>query len=288
MMDLSFINLILHGIFLGGIFACLGYGVFMWKGVMGIINAAHGDFAVLASYICFLLLEFYGVDPLLALPLVIILMFTLGFVIQKYMINRFLPGNITRILLITFALSVITQNSLQILFTVNERSLYVSYYRRSITLGYLNIPLVYLLSFTIAIITFIILYLFLTRTLLGKAMRAIPKDIEAAKMLGINPANIYNYSMGISVALAGIAGVILGLLYQFDPFTGVSYMVISLGVVIIGGLGSIKGTIVGGIATGLAYVLGGYFLGPLFQYVVCYLLILIALIIKPTGLFGGG
>jgi branched-chain amino acid transport system permease protein len=136
--------------------------------------------------------------------------------------------------------------------------------------------------------TFIILHLFLTRTLLGKAMRAIPKDIEAAKMLGINPASIYNYSMGISVALAGIAGVILGLLYQFDPFTGVSYMVISLGVVIIGGLGSIKGTIVGGIATGLAYVLGGYFLGPLFQYVVCYLLILIALIIKPTGLFGGG
>ncbi|MEM2738964.1 MAG: branched-chain amino acid ABC transporter permease, partial [Candidatus Bathyarchaeia archaeon] len=217
---LILISLIIRGITLGGVFACLGLGAFIWRGVMRIVNLTHGDYAVLSAYLCFVFLTFFGLDPLLVMPVVLAIMFLLGFGVQKFLINRFLPGDITRVVIITFALGFIVKNALQLIFTVDERSLYLEHYRQAVRLGFLEIPLLYLISLALAIVVFVALHLFLKKTLLGRAMRAVPVDAEAAKMLGIDPKQVYNYAMGLATMLAAIGGTILGLLYQFSPASG--------------------------------------------------------------------
>ncbi|MEM2273463.1 MAG: branched-chain amino acid ABC transporter permease [Candidatus Bathyarchaeia archaeon] len=282
---LVLLSLIIRGITLGGVFACLGLGAFIWRGVMRIVNLTHGDYAVLSAYLCFVFLTFFRIDPLLIMPLILVIMFSLGFAVQKFFINRFLPGDITRVVLITFALGFIIKNMLQLIFTVDERSLYLAHYRQAVGLGPLEVPLLYLISLAFAFVVFVALHLFLKRTLLGKAMRAIPVDAEAAKMLGIDPKQVYNYAMGLATMLAAVGGTILGLLYQFSPASGFEYMSLAIGVVIIGGFAHVKGTIVGSLILGLVYVLSGFFFGILYQTVAVYLTILVTLCIRPTGIF---
>ncbi|MEM0050465.1 MAG: branched-chain amino acid ABC transporter permease [Candidatus Bathyarchaeia archaeon] len=282
---LVLVSLIIRGITLGGVFACLGLGAFIWRGVMRIVNLAHGDYAVLSAYLCLVFLTFFRIDPLLAMPLVLAVMFSLGFAVQKFFINRFLPGDITRVVLITFALGFIVKNLLQLIFTVDERSLYLAHYRQAVSFGPLEIPLLYLISLALAFVVFVGLHLFLKKTLLGKAMRAIPVDAEAARMLGIDPKQVYNYAMGLATMLAAIGGTVLGLLYQFSPASGFEYMSLAIGVVIIGGFTHVKGTIVGSLILGLVYVLAGFLFGILYQSVAVYLAILVTLCISPTGIF---
>ncbi|MEM3054736.1 MAG: branched-chain amino acid ABC transporter permease, partial [Candidatus Bathyarchaeia archaeon] len=132
-----------------------------------------------------------------------------------------------------------------------------------------------------------VIFLFFKKTYLGKAMRAVPFDSEAAKMIGIKSDAIYNYAAGLALLVVGIAGLLLGITFTFYPDTGPMYVLLSFGVVVMGGLGSLKGSLVGGFIMGEALVLGGFFFGSRFQLMFCYLVILIILYIRPQGLFGG-
>jgi branched-chain amino acid transport system permease protein len=281
------VNLIFNGLLLGGLFALTAFGLSVFAGIMRVINIAHGDFAILAAYLAFSIINFLKIDPFLSLLIVAPIMFVIGYLFQKFTINRVLPMGANQTVLVTFALSIVIQNLLLLLFTADARSLITPYLLTNIELFGLNPSPRYAIGFISALIVFAAIFLFFKKTYLGKAMRAVPFDSEAAKMIGIKSDVVYNYAAGLAMLVVAIAGVLLGITFTFYPDTGPMYVLLSFGVVVMGGLGSLKGSLVGGFIMGEALVLGGFFFGSRFQLMFCYLVILIILYVKPQGLFGG-
>ena len=157
---------------------------------------------------------------------------------------------------------------------------------KSFQIGSVYVPLVYVLDFAAALIVMVVVHQFLKRTYLGQAITAASQDRQTAELMGINPARVYRIAFGIALALAAIAGVFLGLSFPFSPTSGTSFLIIAFGVVILGGLGSMVGTFLGGMIFGLSQTLGGHFLGPTGQLLVPFLMVLVVLTIRPQGLFG--
>jgi branched-chain amino acid transport system permease protein len=167
-----------------------------------------------------------------------------------------------------------------------SKGLTTSYALESMSVGGITIPLAYLLDFVAAVVAMGLLGLFMSRTYLGKAITGASQDRIAAKLMGINTGRVYAFAFAISAAIAAFAGVFLGLTFPFTPQSGVSFLIIAFGVVIVGGMGSILGTFLGGIVLGVAQTLGGYFFGPTTQMLVVYVLVLFVLAVRPQGLFG--
>jgi len=213
-------------------------------------------------------------------------MFVMGFAIQKYLMSRAFGISMEAPLLITFGISLILQNYQQIIWTPMSKGLTTSYALKSFSVGGLSFPLSYLLNFIAALVVALIFREFLRRTYLGKAINAASQDRKAAQLMGINTGRVYAFAFAIAMATAAIAGVFLGLTFPFTPTSGVSFLIIAFGVVIIGGLGSILGTFIGGMVLGLAQTLGGYFFGPAVQMLVVYIIVIIVLGIRPQGIFG--
>ncbi|MFC1867590.1 branched-chain amino acid ABC transporter permease [Thermodesulfobacteriota bacterium] len=274
------------GIMLGGLYALVALGLSIVFGVMRLINVAHGDLLLLASYLAFTIMTYLGLDPILSLVIVIPVLFFIGFAIQKYLLNRAFAISMEAPLIIAFGISIILQNVFQILWTPLSRGLTTSYTLKSIVFGSLYLPLVYILDFFAGIIVMIFLYQFLHRTYLGKAIIAASQDRRAAHLMGINTKQVYAYAFGIAMVFAAIAGIFLGLTFPFTPQSGVSFLIIAFGVVVLGGLGSITGTFIGGLVMGLAQTLGGHFLGTSAQMLVAYLIVIVLLATRPQGLFG--
>jgi branched-chain amino acid transport system permease protein len=280
---------IMNGLLLGGLYGIIGIGMSMIFGIVRLVNLAHGDLVILASYLSLVIMGLLKVNPLVSLVLVIPAMFFIGFLIQYNLINRVIGKGMDAPLLVAFGLSIILQNLLLLLFTPDARTLLTSIAVKSLPIGdFLNIPLVYLVDFIGAVITILLLAQFFKKTYLGKAIRAASDDEGAAQLMGINTKVIYSWAMAIAMGTAAIAGVFVGMTFTFYPHTGPEYLIIAFGVVIIGGLGSLVGTFLGGLILGLAQILGAHFLGPGFQLLSGYVILLIVLALKPTGLFAKG
>jgi branched-chain amino acid transport system permease protein len=280
---------IMNGLLLGGLYGIVGIGMSMIFGIVRVVNLAHGDLVILASYLSFVTLSIFNVSPLLTLVLVIPAMFLIGFVLQYYLVNRVLGQGMNPPLLVAFGLSIILQNLLLLFFTPDARALLTSISIATLPVGnFINIPVVYLVDFIGSLLTIFLLSRFFNRTYLGKAIRAASDDEGAAQLMGINTKRIYAWAMAIAGGTAAIAGVLVGMTFTFYPHTGPDYLIIAFGVVIIGGLGSLIGTFMGGLILGLAQILGAHFLGPGFQLLSGYIILLIVLAFKPTGLFAKG
>lgn len=277
---------LVNGILLGGLYALIGIGMSMIFGIMKLTNLAHGDLLVLSSYLSFAMIKALGINPLITIILIIPLMFIVGYTIQGTLLNRILGEGPESPLLVTFGISIILQNSLLAVFTPDARSLESSLATKSITItSFLSIPVIYLIDFVAGCIVILILSLFLQRTYQGRAIRAASDDGNVAKLMGINIKRIYNIAMGIAMMTASVAGVLVGMTFNFYPYTGTQYLIIAFGVVVIGGLGSMAGTLVAGIILGLAQVLGAHFFGTGMQLLSGYIVLLIMLAIRPQGLF---
>ncbi|OGO20694.1 MAG: hypothetical protein A2144_03510 [Chloroflexi bacterium RBG_16_50_9] len=274
------------GILLGGLYALIALGLSLVFGVMKLINIAHGDLVLLSSYLAFTMMTGLGIDPIISLVIGMPVLFVVGFAIQRYLLSRAFRISMEAPLIIAFGISIILQNLYQILWTPLSRGLTTSYALESISYGALRLPLVYLLDFIVAIVVMFILREFLRRTYLGKAINAASQDRGTAQLMGINTNRVYAFAFAIAMVFAAIAGVFLGLTFPFTPQSGVSFLIIAFGVVVLGGLGSIVGTFIGGLVMGLAQTLGGYFLGASAQMLVAYLIVLVALGVKPQGIFG--
>ena len=274
------------GIMLGGLYALVALGLSIVFGVMRLINVAHGDLLLLASYLTLTLMTYLGLDPIIGLVIVIPALFFIGFVVQKYLLNRAFTISMEAPLIIAFGISIVLQNVFQILWSPLSRGLTTSYTLKSFSIGAVNLPLVYLLDFFVGVIVMIFLHQFLHRTYLGKAINAASQDRRAAHLMGINTKLVYAFAFAIAMAIAAIAGVFVGLTFPFTPQSGVSFLIIAFGVVVLGGLGSIAGTFVGGLVMGLAQTLGGYFLGTNAQMLIAYLIVIVVLATRPQGLFG--
>jgi branched-chain amino acid transport system permease protein len=277
---------VVMGILLGGLYALIALGLSLVFGVMRLINVAHGDLVVLGTYFAYAVLSFFGVDPILSLILGIPFLFAIGFIIQKYLMSRSFGVSMEAALIIAFGISLILQNFNQILWTPLSRGLSTPYSDASFSVGKVFIPISYLFDFIAALIVMLSLRTFLKRTYLGKAIVAASQNKRGALLMGINTARIYAVTFGIAMATAAVAGVFLGLTFPFSPTTGVAFLIISFGVIVIGGLGSMMGTFIGGMVIGLAQTLGSHFLGDAAQMLIAYIIVLVALSIRPQGILG--
>jgi len=277
---------IVMGILLGGLYAVIALGLSLVFGVVKEINVAHGDLVILGSYFGYVAMTLIGIDPILSLVIGIPLLFGIGFVIQKYLLNRAFRISMDATLIMAFGISIILQNIYQLIWTPMSRGLTTSYALESFSAGPMHFPLVYLLDFIAAIVVMLFLREFLRRTYLGKAIRAAAQDRKAAHLMGINTDQVYALTFAIALAFAAIAGIFLGLTFPFTPVSGMSFLIIALGVVVLGGLGSIVGTFIGGIAFGLAQTVGGHFFGVAAQMLVAYTMVLVVLAVIPRGIFG--
>lgn len=277
---------IIIGTLLGGLYVVIALGLSVVFGVMKVINVAHGTLVILASYLAFFAITQWGVDPILWLLPGIPLFFILGLLIEKYLLNRAIKNSADAALIIAFGIALIIQNAIQIIWTPQSRSLITEYSFETFQIGNVYIPLVYILDFSVALIVMLAIHQFLNRTYLGQSITAASQDKGAAELMGINSTRVYQVAFGIAMALGAIAGVFLGLTFPFNPTSGNALLIIAFGVIILGGLGSMVGTFIGGIIFGLSQTLGGYFFGPTGQLLVPFLMVLVVLTIRPQGLFG--
>ena len=276
------LQVVINGILLGGIYALLGVGMTMMFGIVKLTNLAHGEFVIIGSYASTLIAQAIGVDPILTLVVTVPLMFLIGMGLQSGLINRVMMIGSEPALLVTFGLSIILADALLLLFSADAQRANVPYNISSIKISAgLSISVLDLIVFCIALVTIIILSLFLKKTYLGRSIRVTSDDTEAASLMGVNVKRTYAIAMGIAMATAAIAGLCVAMKWVYYPSSGGSYLLTSFGVVVIGGMGSIPGTLVAGLILGLAQVIGGANYGQL----IAYVLMVVFLAVRPQGLF---
>ncbi len=283
----DFAQPILNGILLGGLYAIIAIGMSTMFGIVKLVNLAHGDLMILGSFLSLSIGTWMGIGPLWTLLLVVPVMYFVGFFVQGFLLNRVLGKGMEPPLLVAFGISIILQNLLLMIYTPDARSLMTDLAVKTIPItSYLNIPVIYLVDALIGLAVIIILYYLFQRTYLGRAIRAASDDEVAARLMGVNTKNIYAKAMGIAMMSAGVAGVLVGMTFTFYPHTGPQYLIIAFGVVVIGGLGSMKGTLAGGLILALSQLLGAQFFGPGYQLFCGYVVLLIILAVRPQGIFG--
>ncbi len=279
---MNFVQSIINGLLLGGVYAVLGVGMTMIFGIVKLTNLAHGEFIIIGAYASTLFAQLFGCDPIITLLITIPMMFLIGVVLQTGLINRVMKRGAEPALLVTFGLSIIIQDALLLLFTADAKRANVSYSTATIGLpGGLHIAVLDLIIFCISLLTILALTIFLSKTYTGRAIRATSDDTAAASLMGVNVQRTYAIAMGVAMATAAVAGLAVGMRWVFYPSSGGSYLLIAFGVVVIGGMGSIPGTLVAGLIFGLAQVFGGANYGLLISYVV----LIIMLAVRPKGLF---
>ena len=276
------VQLLINGVLLGGVYAVLGLGMTMIFGIVGLTNLAHGEFVILGAYGSTLLAQALGVDPVLTLVVTVPAMFLLGVLLQSLLINRAMKRGAEPALLVTFGISIILQDGMLLLFTADAQHAQTAYGLETLHLGPLNISLLNAVLFAISLASVALLTLFLNRTYIGRAIRAVSDDREAAMLSGINVRRVYAIAMGVAMATAAVAGLCVGMKWTFYPSSGGQYLLIAFIVVVIGGMGSIPSTLLAGLAFGLAQVIGGANYG----LVISYAVLLIVLAVRPKGLLG--
>jgi branched-chain amino acid transport system permease protein len=280
---------ILNGLLLGGLYAIVAIGLSTIFGIVRLVNLAHGDLMILASYLSFFLISALSVSPLLTLVAIIPVMFAIGYILQRFLLNRVLGEEMEPPLLVAFGVSIILQNLMLMTFTPDARSLMSDLSLMTFSLGSnLSVPVLYLINFCIAFAVIAGQHYFLQNTYMGRGIRAASDDKYAAQLMGVNTKNTYAVAMGIAIMTAGVAGVLVGMTFTFYPHSGPQYLIIAFGVVVIGGLGNMKGTFVGGLILALAQILGARVFGPGYQLLCGYVVLLIVLAVRPQGILGRG
>ncbi|MEJ2725485.1 MAG: branched-chain amino acid ABC transporter permease [Deltaproteobacteria bacterium] len=278
---------IINGILLGGLYAVIAVGMSIIFGIVKVVNLAHGDLMILSSYLSLVLTTWLGVSPLATLFMVVPVMFFVGFFVQGGLLNRVLGKEMEPPLLVAFGLSIILQNSLLLVFTPDARSLMSSLAVKTIPLAEkVSLPVQSLINFLAAFVVIVALHLVFRKTYLGRIIRAASDDETCTRLMGVNTRKVYAYAMGIAMMTAAVAGVLVGMTFTFYPHSGPQFLIISFGVIIIGGLGSMKGCLAGGLILALAQMIGAHFAGIGYQLLFGYGVLLVVLLIKPKGIFG--
>jgi branched-chain amino acid transport system permease protein len=256
-------------------------------GVVKIVNFAQGEFVMIGMYISFFLATYFGIDPLLSLVISMPVMFVVGVLLQHFLIRRVLGlGDMPQIFL-TFALSLFLMNVALLLFTANYRTVETPYSDSALYLGPLYFPVAKFIAFVLAMALSGVLWVFLRATDLGKAMRAAAQKPEVAMLMGINPDRVFCVAVGISLALAGAAGSLLMPFYPASPMAGQTFVLMAFVAVVLGTLGNVRGALVASLMMGVAESLGIQFVGADSGLIVVFLMLLLTLALRPSGLAGG-
>jgi branched-chain amino acid transport system permease protein len=282
---MDWINTIVQGVLIGGLYAMFAAGLSLIFGVMRLVNIAHGDFIVLAAYLALVVTETLGIGPLPALLVVVPLMGAIGYGLQRGLLNRTLGDDLLPPLLVTFGLSVIIQNGLLELFTADSRRLQAGAIEvASLQVADISFGVLPLLQFVAAIAVIGGLQALFYRTAFGRAFRATSDDPSVAQLMGLDNRHVFALAMALSLAVVAIAGVLLAVRTNFDPAIGPARLIFGFEAVIIGGLGNLWGTLAGGVVLGVAQAIGAK-LDPGWQLLAGHLAFLLVLALKPEGLF---
>ena len=282
---MDILNTIIQGILVGGLYALFAAGLSLIFGVMRLVNIAHGDLIVLAAYVAMVVVNATGLHPLLALVIVIPLMGGFGYILQLGILNRTLGKDLLPPLLVSFGLSVIVQNGLLETFTADSRKLSAGALETaSFTIAGISVGYLPLLMFGTAVAVIAGLQFLFYRTALGRAFRATSDDAEIAGLMGLDRAKVYAWAMALCLMVVAIAGVFLAIRSNFDPFMGPGRLIFGFEAVIIGGLGNLWGTLVGGVILGVAQGLGAA-VNPGWQVLAGHIAFILVLAVRPKGLF---
>ena len=274
-----------QGLLLGGLYALFAAGLSLVFGIMRLVNLAHGDLIILAAYLILTVVTVTGLHPFLAVLLAAPVMFGLGWLLQTHLLNRVLGTDILPPLLVTFGLSVVIQNGLLSGFTADSQKLTAGAIEaQSVDLGIVTLGVMPLLTFASAVAVIFALNQLFYRTALGRAFRATSDDAVTAQLMGIRPQRIFATATGLALVVATIAALYLGTRANFDPSIGPARLLYAFEAVIIGGLGSLWGTLAGGIVIGMAQAIGAS-INPEWQILSGHIAFVIVLLLKPRGLF---
>ena len=286
-LDLSIIAAAtINGLLLGGIYTLVASGLTLIYGVLHIINFAHGSMLMLAMFGVFYLLTKLGIDPYLSLLVMVPAMYLLGYFLYKGLIGKLSNGKDENILLITLGLSILIENLALMFFKGDARTISVSYSDTMVEMGSTLVSLPKIISFVASLVLCALLGLLINRTDIGKAIRAVAKERVGARLVGIDVDRVFAVSYGIGLATLGAAACLLMPIFYVSPTTGHVFVMVAFTVVVLGGMGSFLGAVVGGLIVGLTESFGGLFLGESLGQIGISLIFILILLFRPQGLFG--
>lgn len=277
---------ILNGLTTGAVYALIALGLTLIYGVLHIINFAHGSLLMLALYGVFFLHSLFGIDPYVALPFAAIALFAIGYGLQRFVIGSASHGKDENILLVTLGLSVVIENLALYFWRADTRTIETPYSFDVIDFGVAFIAVPKVVALLGALLVAALLWLLMTRTDLGRAIRAIAKERQGARLIGVNVEHIFAMSFGIGCACLGVAACLLLPGFYVSPQVGHTFVLVAFTVVVLGGMGSFVGALLGGLIIGVTESLGGLFLGESLGQLGIFLIFIIVLLFRPTGLLG--
>jgi branched-chain amino acid transport system permease protein len=281
-----FVQNLVNGLLLGGLYVCIAIGFSLIWGVLNIINFLHGSLIVLGSYIAFYAFTYLGISPFLAPAFVIPMMFAFGYGLQRSVLNRVIGKPVLITLTITFGLDLIINNLMLWTFTANFRRVVFENPFKTLEIFGLIIPADRLFAMALAILLTLMFFLLLNRSRIGRAIVAVRNDRDAAILMGVNVEQIYAITFGVGVAFAGAAGSLMSVVFPISPVTSGVYLGKAFVICILGGLGSIGGVVIGGLALGVIESVGVMVAGPEHTVLIGFIVLLAVLVVKPTGIAG--
>jgi branched-chain amino acid transport system permease protein len=277
---------LVNGLLAGGIFAVVALGFSLVWGIMNIINLAHGAFVMLGAYTAFVLFSAWNVDPFVSVPIAFVVLFVLGYALQRFVLNFVVRAPILTTFLLTFGLSLLIVNIVLLVFHGDIKGITTASSGANFSIGPVTVAWTKLFTLVAALLITALMQLFLTRTKTGRAIRATSMDIGAAQLSGVRVAHLYAIVFGLGAGLAGAAGALISLSYSLQPSMGDPFVISAFVVCVLGGLGSVSGALVGGLVYGVLEAFGSQYVGTGVQDAVALVVLLIVLIVRPTGIMG--
>jgi branched-chain amino acid transport system permease protein len=282
----EFVQTIVLGLLIGGTYALLASGLTLIFGVMGVINIAHGSFLILAAFITYSIWTATGLDPLVAVVFTAPLMFGFGWLLYRATVEHVRGAHVSASVLLTFAIALVIEGAMGLIWGNTSHSVRPSYVNDSFTIGEIFLPRAQVYGGALAIVVLAALYLILTRTWLGRAIRASAVNPQGAALVGVNVSAVAALTFGVGVAAAGAGGSIVSVLYPFLPGSHYQWIARLLGIIVLGGMGSLPGAVVGALLLGIAETMTVTYISPAWATAVPYLFIFVILLVRPQGLMG--
>ena len=280
------ITAILNGLLTGAVYALVALGLTLIYGVLHIINFAHGALLSMALFGAFFAFRLLGLDPYLAALFLAPALFAFGYALQRFIIGPASHGDDRNILLVTLGVSVVIENVLLYAFRADTRTIDVPYAFQTLDLGFTFLPIPRVIGFGAVLAVAVALWALMTWTDLGKAIRAVAKEKLGAELAGIDVAHVYAVTFGLGTACVAIAACLLIPTYYVNPTVGEAFVLIAFTIVVLGGMGSVSGALIGGLLIGVVESLSGLFLGESLGQIGIFLIFIMVLLVRPTGLFG--
>lgn len=281
-----YLQILANGLVLGGLYACIAAGFSLVWGVLNIINILHGSFIVLGGYLAFYAYNLAGIHPFFSLLIAAPVFFALGYVLQSGLINRMIAAPVLLTLTLTFGLDLMLSNGMLAAFTADFKKVSLDPPLGVVFLGPVVLPVDRLMAMVLAIALLALLYLTLSRSRIGRAIVAVRMDREAAALMGVRVKSVYAITFGLGTLMAGVSGPLLAMIFPISPLSGPVYLGKAFVVCVLGGLGSVPGALVGGLALGLAESFGSLWFGPEHATTLSFVLLILILLVRPEGLLG--